>query len=276
MEGDEFAQTEVGEYLPQGAVKPIFDNEYITKILKDYVKSQKVKDGEIAKSMPKVIDRITNEIVKPSEAKHSDREIQPMKESVLYEGQVLYSERVTDKKTLDFLNEQLKNGEVTEVYRAMTVDDEENLYPPMAGYVRKNGKKIINGYPSVIGEWEQSTESIKWESVDEEFLIENGFKHFEKPTKDYPNGRFEKDNTIFYKNKQGEWKAKFHLDKDNGATVDAVYAPYIHTSLSVLNDQFTSAYTRENLVVVKGYVPNSEVYGVNGKRYQANFADKPV
>ena len=189
---------------------------------------------------------------------------------------IRYSDRVTDEETLDFLNEQLRNGEVTEVYRAMTVDDEQNLYPPMAGYVRKNGKKVINGHPSVIGEWEQSTESIQWESVDEEFLIDNGFKHFASPTKDYPNGRFEKDNTIFYKNKNGEWKAKFHLDKDNGSTVDAAYAPYIHTSLSVLNDQFTSAYTRENLVVVRGYVPNSEVNGVNGKRYQANFADKPV
>ena len=75
-----FAQTEVGEYLPQMPVKPIFDNEYITKILKDYVKSQKVKDAELAESMPKVIERITNEIVKPSETQFSD-------------GQVLFSVR---------------------------------------------------------------------------------------------------------------------------------------------------------------------------------------
>ena len=189
---------------------------------------------------------------------------------------VRQSERVTDEDTLDFLNKQLRSGDVTEVYRAMAVDDDGNLYPPMAGYVRKNGKKVINGHPSVVGEWEQSTESIPWDAVDEDFLIGEGFKHFETPTKDYPNGRFERDNTIFYRNKNGEWKAKFHLDKDNGTTVDAAYAPYIHTSLSVLNDQFTSAYTRDNLVVVRGYVPNSEVYGTNGKRYQAKFADKPV
>ena len=75
-----FAQTEVGEYLPQKAVKPIFDNEYITNLLKDYVVSQKVKDAAIAESMPKVIERITNEIINPSEqgkstsaAKYSDR-----------------------------------------------------------------------------------------------------------------------------------------------------------------------------------------------------------
>jgi hypothetical protein len=69
-----FAQTETGEYLPQMPVKPIFDNGYITKILKDYVKSQEVKDAELAKSMPKVIERITNEIIKPSETKFSDRD----------------------------------------------------------------------------------------------------------------------------------------------------------------------------------------------------------
>ena len=75
-----FAQTEVGEYLPQMPVKPIFDNAYITKILKDYVKSQKVKDAELAKSMPRVIERITNEIVKPSED--------------VQHGEVMYSDRV--------------------------------------------------------------------------------------------------------------------------------------------------------------------------------------
>ncbi len=63
-----------GEYLPQMPVKPIFDNEYITQILKDYVKSQKAKDIEVAKSMPKVIERITNEIVNPGgKTKYSDR-----------------------------------------------------------------------------------------------------------------------------------------------------------------------------------------------------------
>lgn len=63
-----------GEYLPQMPVKPIFDNEYITGLLKDYVKSQKAKDANLAKAMPKVLDRITNEIVKPNDVKLSDRD----------------------------------------------------------------------------------------------------------------------------------------------------------------------------------------------------------
>jgi hypothetical protein len=71
-----FAQTEVGEYLPQMPVKPLFDNGYITGLLETYVKEQQVKDAEVAEQMPKVIERITNEIVKPAMdgAKHSDRD----------------------------------------------------------------------------------------------------------------------------------------------------------------------------------------------------------
>ena len=68
-----FAQTEVGEYLPQMPVKPIFDDAYITGLLESYVEEQKAKDAEVAKQMPKVIERITNEIVKPSDEKRSDR-----------------------------------------------------------------------------------------------------------------------------------------------------------------------------------------------------------
>ena len=63
-----------GEYLPQMPVKPLFDNEYITGLLSAYVKSQKVKDAELKKAMPKVLDRITKEIVNPSETKFSDRD----------------------------------------------------------------------------------------------------------------------------------------------------------------------------------------------------------
>ena len=68
-----FAQTEVGEYLPQMPVKPIFDDAYITGLLEAYVEEQQAKDAEVAKQMPKVIERITNEIVKHGE-KHSDRQ----------------------------------------------------------------------------------------------------------------------------------------------------------------------------------------------------------
>lgn len=55
-----------GEYLPQMPVKPIFDNEYLTGLLKEYVKTQKTKDAHFADTMPKVLERITDEIVAPN------------------------------------------------------------------------------------------------------------------------------------------------------------------------------------------------------------------
>lgn len=69
-----FAQTEVGEYLPQMPVKPIFDDAYITMLLKDYVKEQKVKDAKVSKSMPNVIRRITDEIINADSVKYSTRD----------------------------------------------------------------------------------------------------------------------------------------------------------------------------------------------------------
>ena len=133
-----FAQTEVGEYLPQRAVKPIFDNEYITKILKDYVKSQKVKDAELAESMPKVIERITNEIVKPSdsEVKFSDRDNAPnefnpdgktldeqlddiLHTSESYDGRYLYIGRFTPK----FISMVSQHVEIKDLPIAMNYRD---------------------------------------------------------------------------------------------------------------------------------------------------------
>ena len=63
-----------GEYLPQKPVKPIFDNEYMTQLLKDYVKTQAKKDADFTKAAPKVLDRITNEIVNSKDKLLSDRD----------------------------------------------------------------------------------------------------------------------------------------------------------------------------------------------------------
>ncbi|MBR5660567.1 MAG: hypothetical protein IKW99_03360 [Bacteroidales bacterium] len=54
-------------------------------------------------------------------------------------------------------------------------------------------------------------------------------------------------------------KGYFTLNKGNGKSLKARYNPYIHTSRSPLNDQFTSAYDRPNLVTVEVEVPESEL-----------------
>ncbi len=52
---------------------------------------------------------------------------------------------------------------------------------------------------------------------------------------------------------------KFKLDKGNKKSLKAAYNPYIHTSRTMLNDQFSEAQDRPNLVVVEMEVPESEL-----------------
>ena len=54
-------------------------------------------------------------------------------------------------------------------------------------------------------------------------------------------------------------KGEFILDKGNGDTLKVAYAPYNHLRRSPLNEQFSSAYKRPNLVIVKGEIPASEL-----------------
>ena len=141
-------------------------------------------------------------------------------------NKILYSERVTDEETLDFLN----NQKTLKVYRAMQLIDGK-LYPPMAARIKGDDGKKHLVYSSEIGVWEQATEHPE--------LIKEG---------------------------------KFNLDKANGSSIDAAYNPYIHTSASPLNDQFSSAYKRDNLVTVEGEIPISEL--TSG--YRAEFAKDSV
>ena len=120
-----------------------------------------------------------------------------------------YSERVTDKKTLDFLNRQ----KTVKTYKTMQLVDGK-LYPPMAA--RTNGQ--YEDY-SVLGQWEQATEHPE--------LVRDG---------------------------------KYKLDKGKGqGSLTAAYNPYMHSSNLVLNDQFSGAYARPNLVTVECEVPVSEL-----------------
>ena len=140
---------------------------------------------------------------------------------------------VEDKELLDKLD---KEKTVT-VYRAMQLVDGK-LYPPMAAAV---DGKMTN--PIELGRWEQSDER----------------PDLAVPDIDPKTGKQKtyKDGTPAY---------KFKLDKgtkdDSGeaqSTIPAGYNPYIHTSRSPLNDQFSSAWKRGHLVTVKVEVPESEL-----------------
>lgn len=70
-----FAQTEKGEYLPQKDVRPVFDEQYLTGILKDYAKEQSRRDSAMKKQIPQVIQRISDEVVREGDVQFSIREI---------------------------------------------------------------------------------------------------------------------------------------------------------------------------------------------------------
>ncbi|MDX9860928.1 MAG: hypothetical protein RBS99_08410, partial [Rhodospirillales bacterium] len=109
----------------------------------------------------------------------------------------------------------------------------------------ENGKKVkayramqlVDGklYPpmaaKVNGEWINPTDLNTWLEAEE-----------------FPQNAFEKN---------GRWY--FKLDKGNGASIEARYNPYFHSSLSPLNDQFTSASNRPNLVTVEVEIPLEDI-----------------
>jgi len=128
---------------------------------------------------------------------------------------------VTDQDEIDRLESEPK---VT-VYRAMELIDGE-LYPPMSQKepnARGEKGKLKKRAASPLGAWERSDEN--------------------------PDKAYEKN---------GKWY--FDLKKNAGSDVNGVlYNPYFHTSSSPLNDQFSAAHTRPNLVVVEGEIPESEL-----------------
>lgn len=74
-------------------------------------------------------------------------------------------------------------------------------------------------------------------------------------------------------NKDGNEQGIVSINKGLGkGSLEVAYNPYVHTSRTVLNDQFSSAYKRPNLVTVEVEVPESEL--TSG--YRANMAKNTV
>jgi len=119
------------------------------------------------------------------------------------------------------LLDKLNKGKTIKAYRAMALIDGK-LYSPMSTQMRDEQGRWTLRQPTELGEWEQSDE--------------------------HPEKAVEKNGKYVYV-----------LKKPDGTTVEAAYNPYIHTSLMPLNDQFTSAYKRPELITVEVEVPESEL-----------------
>ena len=130
--------------------------------------------------------------------------------------------------------ERLNKEKTFKMFSAMQ-DYKGELYSPMAAII--DGKRTD---PARIGEWNQADE---------------------RPDLVNDDGTF----TLVKTDERG--------GKKNGmGDVDANYAPYMHTSSSMMNDQFTGAYARGNIRVVEWEIPESE----KTSGYQAEKSKKKV
>lgn len=155
---------------------------------------------------------------------------------------------VEDPETIDFL----ENQEYITVYKAMAKIDGK-YYPPMSSleyvdeeYTDKKGNKKTRRVrklknPSIFGRWQAAVESP--EVAEKSYDPKKGYSMFDL--------------------------LKSSNSKDD---IPAAYNPYEHTSSIVLNDQFTTAYKRPELVTVEYRIPVSEL--TSG--YKAQYAKDPV
>ena len=229
-----------GNILPQNTVNPNIDMEVATRILNDEVKG--------AEKREQVSGKIIKELEKKYEVRNSSRDSERIAEEslenanddekeILSGNDIRYSQRVTDQKTLDFLN----NQEYITTYRSFQLIN-GGLYSPM-----NQGRE---GYKTELDVWEQSTEITDFdEAVRNKVLV---------PQK---NGGYK------YNLKSGN-----NTTSGKNRTTAAAYNPYLHSSNSVMNDQFSAAYDRPNLVVVECRVPKSEA----SRPYKAKNATDPV
>jgi hypothetical protein len=198
---------------------------------------------------------------------------------------VQYSVSVDDKETLDFLNEQVERGEYDAetnpdggyyvTYKSMSFwgyDEDGNaiLRSPMAEYV---DGKLSNAYlmpkdKSKLN-WYKATETIDEKTGMPSGLLV-GYKKDGAKSNSYVPASENQDMIA------EDWSNLFFnlvkkIPQKNGkmknSPVPARYNPYEHSSNSMLNDQFSAAWQRNNLVTVKMYVPRSEDNGAFRAKY---------
>lgn len=152
---------------------------------------------------------------------------------------------VDDKETIKRLDAEPK---IT-AYRAMQVIDGK-LYSPMAAKV---DGELTDSNPH--GAWTEAEETLIDFTPEQKAAMEALDKSNESGNVELIKGKLRYNK----QSKNGKGTLQFHLVKGDGSSLWAAYNPYIHSSMSMLNDQFTSAYKRPNIVVVEVEIPESEL-----------------
>lgn len=232
-----------GEIIEQKAVKPTFDRNEVMRILDDEVK----RYGTVKADQDYAVREVTRRFLsKDFKSKYNQNaEVSERVEKALKDS----ADRVTE------VNIIASSGDVSydmgsDYSLSERVTDEDTLDFLNSQETIKTYKtmQIVDGklYPPMAarinGAYEDYSELGTWEKATEHpEIIRDGYK--------------------------------FKLDKGKGqGSIEAAYNPYMHSSNLVLNDQFSGAYSRTNLVTVECEVPVSEV--TSG--YRAQYAKDSV
>lgn len=223
-----------GTYVPQREVKAVFPKEgnkfgSMEKLIESGLEEDAFIQSERDSRIPKIVDEIERTISRTEAGISDDEQV----------------EQADHDLEADLLNEDHDASYDSYVQHSARVYDEDTLEFLNGQETIKTYKtmQIVDGklYPpmaartkgqyedhSILGTWEQATE------------------HPELITKD----------------------GKYKLDKGKGqGSIEAAYNPYMHSSDLPINDQFSSAYKRDNLVTVECEVPVSEMSSGHHAQY---------
>ena len=277
----------VGDYL-------FSDKNFINKLTGNRTLFQKIRDEvnylyKIATGKEKTeIEKVKEEFDKAWKELNLNESIENEATDAEIDD-VNYSVSVTDKATLDSLNNQVAKGEYNAetnpeggyyvTYKSMSywgTDEDGNaiLRSPMAEYVdgELSNAYLIPKDKSKLN-WYQATETIDEKTGlpaglmvkvkkpgNKSFTYLPAAENQDLIKEDWSNLYFNLQKKVL---KNGKW-----VNSD----VPARYNPYEHSSNSMLNDQFSAAYLRDNLVTVKMYVPVSEDNGA----FRAQYSKDPT
>ena len=169
-------------------------------------------------------------------------------------GGVEYSHRVTateklpgtDINLLDYLNQQIENGEYITTYKAFLKVGNQ-YYSPMATFDVDEEKNVVMRTGIEIHEGEEND----WLASDGKLTPE---KAASMPIVIDPTSPYG-----FYYGKYNLVKGDENGNKVKNGDVEAAYNPYQHSSNLVVNDQFATYYKRPGVVVVECRIPLSEI-----------------
>ena len=151
----------------------------------------------------------------------------------------------------------------TEPYVNMNAEREEDIYNPNAEGAYDDGTRYSEETDEEIIERLEKEPKIKvyraMSLIDGKLYPPMATKQDGQLREPIELGKWEKSDEHPEKAVKRNGKWVFKLTKDNGKSLFAAYNPYIHTSTTMLNDQFSEAQNRPNLVVVEVEVPESEL-----------------